>query len=46
LENRNRPSLVDSFLIAIAKTINGVILTTDETAKGVAGKLAIHIEVE
>ncbi len=46
LENRNRLSLADSFLIATAKTINAVILTTDKAVKEVAGKQTIHIEVK
>ncbi len=46
LENRNRLSLADSFLIATAKTINAAILTTDKAVKEVAGKQTIHIEVK
>ncbi len=45
-KNRNRLSLADSFLIATAKTIGAVVLTTDKNLKEVAGEMAIHIKIK
>ena len=46
LKNKNKLSLADSFLIATAKAINALILTTDKAVKEVAGDKATHIEIK
>ena len=44
LRYRRRISIADAYLIALARMVNGVILTTDKTVKEVYGK-CIYFEV-
>ena len=45
LRNKNKLSLADSFLIAEAKMLKAIILTTDKTVKEIAKNQAIYFKI-
>ncbi len=42
---RGKISLADAYLLALAKTVNGIVLTTDRRIKDILKSKCIHFKI-